>query len=51
MQQVMITARAHECLADELIKRNYRVHYMPDITYDELYHRAEEFTGLVVTTR
>ena len=47
----MITARAHECLADELIKRNYRVHYMPDITYDELYHRAEEFTGLVVTTR
>lgn len=51
MQQVLITARAHEYLAEELGKRNYEVLYMPFISYDELYNRAEQITGLIITTR
>lgn len=51
MQQVLITAKAHELLADGLIQRNYQVHYVPDITYEELYNRVEHCTGIVVTTR
>lgn len=51
MQQVLITARAHDYLAEELRKRNYEVLYMPSISYDELYSRAEDITGLIITTR
>lgn len=51
MEQVLITARAHNLLAEGLRLRNYEVHDVPDITYEELYERIATVTGLVVTTR
>lgn len=51
MQQVLITAPAHDHLQAGLREKNYEVHYVPAITYEELNERIAEATGLVVTTR
>lgn len=49
--KAIITARAHEYLADQLKQRGYQVIYKPAITYEELYAQIEDVTGLIVTTR
>lgn len=51
MEQVLITARAHNHLHEGLRERNYEVHDAPEITYEELVKRIGDITGLVVTTR
>src|SRR5258708_40304214 len=51
MEKVIITAKAHEYLLDQLKQRGYEVLYKPDITYDGLYSSVNDATGLIVTTR
>ncbi|MGB8194648.1 MAG: NAD(P)-dependent oxidoreductase [Chitinophagaceae bacterium] len=51
MRKVIITARVHEYLIDQLSQRGYVVNYAPTITYEELYVMIAEAEGLVVTTR
>jgi len=50
-KQVIITAKAHKYLIDELESRDYEVVYEPLIRYDQLKDKIAEATGLVVTTR
>lgn len=50
-QEVIITAKAHPYLMDQLEKKGFSVSYRPDITYDELASTIHTATGLVVTTR
>ncbi len=51
MKKVIITARAHEYLQNELQKRGYQLIYNPRISYEELTELIGDATGLVVTTR
>jgi D-3-phosphoglycerate dehydrogenase / 2-oxoglutarate reductase len=51
VRKVIITAKVHEYLIDQLSKRGYVVNYAPTITYEELYVMVAEAEGLVVTTR
>lgn len=49
--RVIVTARAHEYLLQQLEKKGFEVVYDRDITYHQLYEQAEEVEGLIVTTR
>lgn len=49
--KVIITAKAHEVLAEQLSNHGYEVLYKPSISYDELVASIREITGLIVTTR
>ena len=49
--KAVITAAAHEYLADQLQQRGYEVSYRPSISYDELSADIADVTGLIVTTR
>lgn len=51
MRKVIITARAHDYLIDQLKQRQYDVLYLPQITYHELMQQIGEVEGLIVTTR
>lgn len=51
MRKVIITAKVHEYLINQLSARGYVVNYVPAITYEELYVMVAEAEGLVVTTR
>jgi len=51
MAKVIITAKAHELLSEQLNKKGYEVIYAPSISYDELYSSLDGVEGLVVTTR
>lgn len=51
MRKVIITAKVHEHLINQLSARGYVVNYVPAITYEELYVMVAEAEGLVVTTR
>ena len=51
MAKVIITAKAHELLAEKLNKKGFEVIYSPNISYDELYNSLNGVEGLVVTTR
>ena len=48
---VIITAKAHDYLADTLQKKGFKVLYLPEINYDELCGLIGEAEGLIVTTR
>lgn len=48
---VIVTAKAHDFLISELEKKQYKVLYSPQISYDELAVLIEAAEGLVVTTR
>ncbi len=48
---VIITAKAPEYLVETLEKKQYKVLYLPEITYDELTALVDNVEGLVVTTR
>jgi len=51
MAKVIITAKAHELLIDQLSKKGYEVIYSPALNYAELFNAIENVEGLVVTTR
>lgn len=51
MGKIIITAKAHQLLIDQLIKKGYEIIYAPSISYEELYSSISEIEGLVVTTR
>ena len=48
---IIITANAHPYLIETLQQKGYEVLYAPEITYEELFARIGNATGLVVTTR
>ena len=50
-RSVIITARVHDFLLKTLEEKGYRVSYLPQVSYDELYAICDEAIGLVVTTR
>ncbi len=51
MKKVIITAKVHEYLIDQLEQRGYSVQYKPQISYQELQQQGPEVEGLIVTTR
>jgi len=51
MKKVIITAKAHEHLAERLKQRGYDVLYQPLISYEELMTIIADVTGLIITTR
>jgi D-3-phosphoglycerate dehydrogenase len=51
MRKVIITAKAHEYLINQLEQRGFIVQYMPELSYDELNKLIPGAEGLIVTTR
>lgn len=50
-KKVIITAKAHPYLSDELKVKGYEVLHIPAVTYQELESLIKDTTGLIVTTR
>jgi len=51
MKNVIITAKVHNWLIEQLQERGFTVELVPAITYEELLETIHEAEGLVVTTR
>ena len=49
--KVLITAKVHDYLRDQLSKKGFDVIYNKTITYDEVVTMIPDITGLIVTTR
>jgi D-3-phosphoglycerate dehydrogenase / 2-oxoglutarate reductase len=50
-KKVIITAKVHEYLTDQLTKKGYQLQYEPELTYEQLRDNITNATGLIVTTR
>jgi D-3-phosphoglycerate dehydrogenase len=51
MKKVIITAKVHNYLVEQLQLKGFTVEYNPQVTYEELLLQVGEATGLIVTTR
>ena len=51
MKKVIITAKVHDWLKEQLQKKGYTIEYIPAVTYEELLNTIHEAEGLIVTTR
>ena len=49
--KVLITAKVHDYLQQQLAKKGYDIIYNNTITYDEVANIIREISGLIVTTR
>jgi D-3-phosphoglycerate dehydrogenase len=51
MEKVIITAKCHDILQEQLARKGYDVLYLPEITYEELNAIIGEAEGLILSTR
>lgn len=51
MKKVIVTAKVHSYLVEQLQLKGFAVEYLPQITYEELLQQIGEAAGLIVTTR
>jgi D-3-phosphoglycerate dehydrogenase len=51
MKNVIITAKVHNWLIEQLQQKGFTIEHVPAITYEELLETVHEAEGLVVTTR
>jgi len=50
-QKVLITAKVHEYLINQLESKGYTVNYQPSITYEGVMQAIHDVKGMIVTTR
>ena len=50
-RKVLVTAKTHPYLVDQLENKGFQVVYLPAITYEEVYREIASCVGLIVTTR
>jgi D-3-phosphoglycerate dehydrogenase / 2-oxoglutarate reductase len=51
MKKVIITAKVHNWLIEQLQIKGFTIEYVPAVTYEELLDTVHEAEGLIVTTR
>lgn len=51
MEKVIITAKCHDILQEQLARKGYDVLYLPEITYEDLNAIIGEAEGLILSTR